>query len=178
MSMKLRSRTLRSLPGEGPTVLANLNAALWSERQLLETLLYRLTMEKLVLLTGNTRWLALASDEVQAVIEELRETEMLRAAVVDGVALEYGLAAGPTLAELKAVVPEPWQLVLDDHLDEFRRLAAEVQQISTENRDLLVGAARSTREALLAMQMSDEGYGRDGQSRGSLIHTAFFDRAL
>ena len=53
--------------------LAEVSTVLWTERELLELLLFKLEEEQLVLASGRTRWLAHATREVEMVIEQIRE---------------------------------------------------------------------------------------------------------
>src|SRR3712207_8593503 len=72
--------------------MEDLSLVLWRERELLETLLYKLEVEKLVLATRSTRWLAAAARDVELVLETVRETELLRAVAADAAAASVGLA--------------------------------------------------------------------------------------
>ena len=65
---------------------------LWRERELLDTLLYRLEVEQLVLASNRTAHLMRAAKDVEAVLETLRETEVLRATAADLAAAEIGCA--------------------------------------------------------------------------------------
>src|SRR5919199_1753555 len=53
--------------------LPDLAAVLWRQRDLLERLVYRLECEHLLLAAGRTRFLALATAEVEGVLLEHRE---------------------------------------------------------------------------------------------------------
>jgi hypothetical protein len=48
--------------------LPDLAAVLWRQRDLLERLTYRLECEQLLLAAGRTRWLAVATSEVERVL--------------------------------------------------------------------------------------------------------------
>src|SRR5688572_28502822 len=95
--------------------LSEVSNILWRERQLLQLLLFKLKTEQLILTSGETRFLADATREVEMVINELKESELLRAVAVDGLAAEMGLGPSPSLRELAAVVPAPWDNILDEH---------------------------------------------------------------
>ena len=68
----------REPSNEGPD-MEKLSQILWRERELLETLLFKLEEEQMVLAGGRTRWLARAAREVENVLDTIRETEILRA---------------------------------------------------------------------------------------------------
>ena len=70
--------------------LPDLAAVLWRQRDLLERLTYRLECEQLLLAAGRNRWLAVATSEVEHVLEELRIVEMQRAVIADQVARSVG----------------------------------------------------------------------------------------
>ena len=79
---------------------SEVSTLLWREREALQLLLFKLVEEQLIVSAGHTRWLAQANDEIEAALEQLRGTEVLRAAEVDAIADDLGLPAPPTLAEL------------------------------------------------------------------------------
>src|SRR5919202_3542804 len=81
--------------------LPDLAAVLWRQRDLLERLVYRLECEHLLLAAGRTRFLALATAEVEELLGELRVLELQRAAAADRVAAEVGLEAGTGLERLE-----------------------------------------------------------------------------
>src|SRR3954449_11470494 len=110
---------------EGPT-MEKLSQILWRERELLETLLFKLEEEQMVLAPGRTRWLVRAAREVDNVLDTIRETEMLRAIAADEVAEELGLGHNPSLRSLADAVEEPWHSLLADHHDAFTTATQEV----------------------------------------------------
>ena len=69
---------------EGAAVgLADLSSILWREREMLELLLFKLEEEQLILASGRGRWLAHATREVEMVLDQIRRTEVVRAAEVE-----------------------------------------------------------------------------------------------
>jgi hypothetical protein len=122
--------------------------ALWLQREALQTLLYRLMCEKLVLTSGSNRWLARADDEVRAALDQLRHSDLLRAIDVDELTRTLGLDADASLAEVAAGAPEPWRTLLTDHRAALRTLAIEVQTVAKENRHLLESGAEAVRKTL------------------------------
>src|ERR671938_513977 len=63
--------------------LPDLAAVLWRQRDLLERLVYRLECEQLLLAAGRTRFLALATGEVEELMAALRVVEVQRAGAAD-----------------------------------------------------------------------------------------------
>src|SRR5580765_4260303 len=96
----------------GTMALSDVSNILWRERQLLELLQFKLEEEQLVLLNGKNRWVAHATREVEMIIEQLREVELQRAMAVNSASRELGLDGEPTLRELAAVAPAPWNNLL------------------------------------------------------------------
>lgn len=131
--------------------MEKLSLLLWRERELLETLAYKLEVEQLILASGRTRWLAHSTKEVEQVLETLRETEVLRAIASDEVAEELGLTPAPTLAEIAEASPEPWRGILDDHRMAFITATREIADLSESNRGLITAGYRSARETLLSL---------------------------
>ncbi|MCI2240633.1 flagellar protein FlgN [Paenibacillus sp. TRM 82003] len=161
--------------------LAEVSGILWKERELLELLLFKLEEEQLVLASGRTRWLAHATREVEFVMDQIRSTEVLRAAEVDAVAAELEIEAGPSLNALAAAAPEPWGELLRGHRDAFLTLTAEIQALADANRDLLSSGARALRETLLGLDTPLDTYTAKGKNTaasagGSRAH--FVDEAL
>ena len=88
--------------------LADFCRILWRERELLELLLFKLEEEQLVLSSGRARWLAHATREVEAVLEQIRDSERVRSLETDVVAMELGLGPGPSLVAVARSAPEPY----------------------------------------------------------------------
>src|SRR3546814_11800418 len=76
------------------------------ERNLLESLLYRLEVEQLGLASGKTRWLLQAANDVEQVVITIRQTELLRAVASDEVAASVGLEHNTSLRALAEAVEE------------------------------------------------------------------------
>lgn len=130
---------------------ADLNSVLWRERELLESLLFFLETEQLILASGRTRWLAHASAEIERTTAALRSTELLRAVQADEVATDLGLAADPSLNALADAAAEPWSTIFDDQREAFLSLTTQITQTASANRAMLAEGQRATREALLAL---------------------------
>lgn len=122
--------------------------ALWLQRELLETLLYRLVTEQLILTSGTTRWLAKADGDVRDALEQLRRGEVARAMHVETLVSAIGLESEPALADLAALAPGMWADILSDHRTALQELAFEVQRVADENGRLLQAGAQAVRETL------------------------------
>lgn len=158
--------------------LPEVSTVLWTERELLELLLFKLEEEQLVLASGRSRWLAHTTREVEMVLDQIRKAELSRAVAVDDLAAELGLPAGASLTALAAAAAPPWDDMLLDHRRAFLTLTDEISDLSRTNRELLGTAARSSREALLGLTAdTEETYSPDGTKRRS-TRARVLDRAL
>ncbi len=104
----------------------DLSSALWCERELLETLQYKLEVERLLLETGREHRLTTAAREVDSVVERIRALETLRGLEVDLLAPELGLAAGARLRDVADACTEPWRTIWLDHRTMLTAAATEV----------------------------------------------------
>lgn len=156
--------------------LHEVSTALWQERHLLEMLLFKLEEEHLLLAGGRTRWLARATNEVEVVLARIREAELVRAMEVEHVAPSLRLGPGPTLSELAAVVPTPWDTMLGDHRDAFLELTAEIAQMAAANKELVSRGHRALQEVLGAVDHGPRGY--PSTRDAVLTRPLVFDAAL
>ncbi len=142
--------------------MEDLSLVLWRERELLETLLYKLEVEKLVLSSHTTRWLASAAREVEGVLETIRATELLRAVAADTAASSVGLASNPSLRALADAVGEPWHTILMEHHEAFVTYTRDLVDIAATNRELLTASQQAAREAFLGLGEHPAGYSPSG----------------
>jgi hypothetical protein len=163
--------------------LPDLAAVLWRQRELFERLVYRLECEQLLLAAGRTRFLPLATAEVEALLEELTIVELQRAAVADQVGAELDLPAGSSLEELAAGAEPPWTGVLIDHRNALLTLTGELSTLAEANRHLMAAGLQAVEQALSGMGLrpgsSPTGY--DAQGRREPIGggtTSIVDRSL
>ena len=158
--------------------MEKLSLVLWRERELLDTLLFKLETEQLILAGGRTRWLARAAREVEIVLDQLRKTEVLRAVAADEAADEAGLDANPSLRALAESVGEPWRTILFDHRDAFVAVTREITELADANRHLITSGYRSAREALLTLGDVADGYSPDGTALVTAPARRVVDRSL
>jgi len=138
--------------------------ALWLQRELLETVLYRLVTEQLILTSGTTRWLAKADGDVRHALDELRRGEVARAMHVETLASAIGLKGEPALAELAALAPGMWTEILTDHRSALQELAFEVQRTADENGRLLQAGAQAVRDTLAGIGNAVHRYDATGSA--------------
>lgn len=158
--------------------MEKLSLILWRERELLETLQYRLEQEQLLLASGRTRWLIRAAREVEAVLETIRETEVLRAIAADDAAASVGLPPACSLRALADAAGEPFRSLLLDHRDAFEAATLEITALADANRDLITTGYRSARETLMDLGGSVDGYSPDGSATSVSPRHRLVDRSL
>jgi len=96
------------------------------ERDVLETLLFRLDEAALVAAAQGDRWWERASRDVDAAVSTARSTELLRAVAALDTALQLGLEPGATLRMLAAAIGQPDRSVLLEHREAIRALTTEI----------------------------------------------------
>lgn len=158
--------------------LTELSSVLWRTRELMELLLFKLEEEQLLLAAGRSRWLAHATREVEMVLEQIRETEVIRAAHSQAAAVDLGLSPDASLAQLADAAPMPWFELLHQHRKAFLTLTAEIGGMAEMNRDLLTAGQRAARETMMIVAGSVETYGRDGQSVSGDRRARLVDEAI
>ncbi|HEY0358546.1 MAG TPA: flagellar export chaperone FlgN [Mycobacteriales bacterium] len=151
---------------------------LWKERELLELLLFKLEEEQLVLASGRTRWLAHATREVEAVLEEIRRMELLRSVEVDAASADLGLEPGASLGALADAAPAPWAELLRSHRQNFLTLTGEIHAVAESNRELLSAGQRATRETLLSLSDGIETYTPSGLASSVAQSRRIVDEAV
>jgi hypothetical protein len=159
--------------------LTDLSSVLWRSRELLELLLFKLEEEQLLLAAGRSRWLAHATREVEVVLEQIRQTEVARAAYAQAVAIELGLNPEAGLGDLADAAPPPWSDLLHQHRKAFLTLTSEIGGMADANRELLTAGQRAARETMLVVAGNVETYGRQGQTvNGGARRPSLVDEAI
>ncbi len=158
--------------------MEKLSLILWRERELLETLQYRLEVEQLVMASGRTSWLMRAAADVESVLEDIRLTEVMRAAIADEVAAEFGLEPNPSLSSLIEHAPEPWSELLAEHRAAFAATTTEISRLAEGNRMLISAGYLSAREALFNIGGSAATYTPDGTTSQEPARAALIDWSL
>ena len=117
------------------------------EKLLMELLVFKLVSMRQLLLTGETRFLPWAAEEVDRATNAVRDAELERAILTTALAAERGLQE-PVLSELIADAPDPWRGLLETLHGEMRGSAGEVQELLQSTRRLAEVGARSLAEAM------------------------------
>jgi hypothetical protein len=158
--------------------LTDLSSILWREREMLELLLFKLEEEQLVLASNRSRWLAHATREVEMVLDQIRRTEVVRAAEVEAIGVELGLGQNVSLTAIADAVPVPWGELLHQHRKAFLLLTAEIGALAEANRDLLTTGQRAVRETLLSVTGSVQTYSRRGETVAAGGRARLIDEAM
>ena len=163
--------------------LPDLAAVLWRQRDLLERLVYRLECEHLLLAAGRTRFLSLATAEVEGLLADLRVLEVQRASAADRVAAETGLPGGSGLEQLAAAVQPPWTGVLLEHREALLALTGELAALAETNRTLMAAGMKAVESAIVGLgdRAGTASVGYDARGHSDLISSAgplVVDRAL
>lgn len=157
--------------------MEDLSSVLWRERELLETLLFKLEVEQLVLATGRTRWLAPAAREIEEVLDAIREIELLRSVEADVVAALLGLDPNPSLREIAEASDEPWKSIWLDHRETFTTVSAEISSMAENNRELLTSGYQAAKATLAALSDTPGTYTADGSTVAER-RTSLLDRSI
>jgi hypothetical protein len=135
-----------------------LSAVLWRERELLETLHFKLDMEHLLLTTGAHRWLGRASQEIEYVTARLKEVGLARAVEAAEVAESLGLDAMSTLRQLVAACEDlVWRDLLESHLEALLRVTAAIAEVRDGNERMLREAGRIAQDAAAGVGAGGDG---------------------
>lgn len=133
-------------------VLEELADILWQERHLVEALLYRLVVARLLLAADEHRFVAAAIDEVEDVVHALRRAERDRSDTLSAVAEHLEVPVDDlTLADIARRAPRSLQPVFADHREAFLALIAEIEQAAEANRHLASSALRRLQRLLGAL---------------------------
>lgn len=128
--------------------LSDLSAGLWRIQELLELLTYKLEVQQVLIETGRARWMGRSTREIDIVLQEMRETELMRAVDAGPVCDALGLPADTPLSEIAAAAPVPWDSVLAEHRATLTKATSELAALSRSNGDMLEASYRAVKETL------------------------------
>ena len=155
------------------------------ERRLLELLLFKLVEGRHLLAAGEARFLPYAAAEVERAMERVQEAELRRSMLVSDLARELEIPEESlTLSALARDSLEPYRTIFTDHRLAFLELAAEIEDVTRQNRRLAERGAHDV-EQLLSMvgqpaAAADELklYGPDHGGRTTAVYSSRFDGTL
>lgn len=158
--------------------LQSLSSVLWRERQLLELLLFKLEVEQLLLASGNSRWLAHATREVESVLEQIRECDVARAVETDAAAAMLNLEPDSSLNMLAQAADSPWDGILTEHRTAFLSLTTEIDSLASSNRELLATSQRAAQETIMALTENVQTYDSSGSTGRQTGSASLIDQTL
>ena len=136
---------------EATDLFAELSTTLWDQREALDQLSCKLTVEQLIVAAGHPRWLPRVDEEVRSAVQDFRLGEIARASAAQALATACGLPHDATLEDFAKSAPEPWGTLLRDHDTALRELSAEVRLLAAETSELIDACARALHETLESM---------------------------
>jgi len=107
---------------------AAVSAVLWSERELLESLVCTVVVDQLMTHGRSAR--RAASQLQRDSLGRLGLQEVLRSAMVESLQAVIDGPPNVTLRELAAYAPEPWQTVLTEHREALKTLAGDLRSVA------------------------------------------------
>lgn len=139
--------TVLASPGARPDFAA-VSTTLWSEREALQLVLSTLCTGQLALEAGSVRWLSRVDAELQAAVQLLRLSEIVRSAEAESLARSLNLPPQVTLAQLATASVEPWPAMFADHRVALCALVREIEVVAAENERLLGAGSKEMQEEL------------------------------
>lgn len=153
---------------------SELSHHLWSLRQLLERLVFRLDVQQLLLAAQRTRFLPLAAaevDEASAAIAALEE-HIRKAATA--LAKDSGLEPTSSLIQLAELTEPHMKNLLLDHRAALAVLQVEVEELVRSNKEL-ARRIMQARDVLSSLTPTTDAYSPTGQPQSSPRTARRFD---
>lgn len=129
----------------------DLSHQLWTLRELLEQLVFKLEVQGLLLGASRARWMPFVAVEIEGVIDAIADVERSRAAASARVCAGRGLPLTTSLSELVEHIGPPWSALLGQHRLHLLSLQAEVEELSRSNHELARRGVFRTRELLASL---------------------------
>lgn len=158
--------------------LQTLSTFLWHERHLLDQLLYRLQVERLVLDAGRADRLPMAAQDVDDVLERIRTAELGRSTALDDVARDLHLDPDATLAQVAAAVDAPWNDLFRQHREALVALAGAISDVAHDNQQVLAAANHAAQETLMDLQQSLGTYDEHGAPQSGPADAQIVDTSI
>jgi hypothetical protein len=116
------------------------------ERRLLELLLFKLVEGRHLLAAGEARFLAYSVTEVERAMDRVQEAELRRSILIHDLARDLVVPEEAlTMSALAENSIEPYRTIFADHRRAFLDLAAEIEEVTAQNRRL---AERGSHDAV------------------------------
>jgi hypothetical protein len=155
----------------------DLSHQLWTMRELLEQLVYKLDVQGLLLAGGRARWIPYVTAELEAIIEAIGEIEAARAQASARLARATRQPATASLAELIEHVEQPWASLLSQHRLHLLSLQAEIEEISRANSEMAKRSLMRSREIIASLgEQSVDVYDPRGMTTPLAVGSLRLDR--
>ncbi|MGA2835705.1 MAG: hypothetical protein ABSF84_03810 [Acidimicrobiales bacterium] len=154
-------------------LLTQLAMVLDDELEQVHSLSYQFTVLASLVASDQSSWIPRSVSALQSASEELRLTDLRRAAVTIGVTTACGLQHDARLEEIVGELPDEWKVILDERRRVLLEEVADLQSVA----DLTISAVNrrsALAEEALAFLRSDDGstYGRRSAPRPRIVRGA------
>jgi hypothetical protein len=129
----------------------DLSHQLWTMRELLEQLVFKLEVQGLLLAAGRARWMPYVTAEIEAIIEAIGEVEVARSSASSRLARQHSQSSTSSLAELIDHVDDTWASLLAQHRLHLLSLQSEIEEISHSNHDIAHRGLTQSREIIASL---------------------------
>ena len=129
----------------------DLSHQLWTMRELLEQLVFKLEVQGLLLAASRARWVPYVTAEIEAILEAIAEIEQGRTAATTRLARKVGQSPHSSLAELIEHIDAPWSALLAQHRLHLLSLQAEIEEISRANHEMAKRSLMRSREIIASL---------------------------
>ncbi len=157
----------------------DLSHQLWTMRELLEQLVFKLEVQGLLLASGRARWIPYVTAELEAIIEAIGEIEALRSEASGRLARQHRQPPSASLAELLEHTGEPWAALLAQHRLHLLSLQAEIEEISRANHEMAKRSLMRSREIIASLgEQSVDVYDPRGMTTPLAVGSLRLDRTV
>jgi hypothetical protein len=124
-------------PDDAAVAFLPVDSLLWTERALLQRLIYQLVAQELVISAGRVDLLSDSDLEIRGLVQDLQLHEVGRAAQTEALAASYGLRPDAPLRHIVQTAPATWAAIMGDHLRVLRELQDAIDRQAHRNIELL-----------------------------------------
>ncbi len=128
----------------------DLSHQLWTMRELLQHLVFKLEVQALLLSTDRNRWVPFATAEIEATLTAIDEVEQARALASKRLTSQRGLPSNIRLTELIGRLGPPWDALLTQHRLHLLSLQGEIEEMSRANHEMAKRGLMRSRELIAA----------------------------
>lgn len=122
-----------TLPAEAQQLLGELNPLLWRQRDVLNDVVYRLEVQQLLLVDGRERWVDRAVQDLERSLARVERYQRMQRDLLQELSAYLPVDADSTLSQVAAVVPTPWDGILEEQQSALLVLITEIEAASRDN---------------------------------------------